>query len=180
LHRIFWYSIGISKLQKLTFIVVISLKLILMQNTLKIVGIQTDLVWENSQQNISFFEEKINDLERAVDLIVLPEMFTTGFTIHPERVAVKMDGFSVLWMQKIAKNKQVAICGSLVISDNGTYYNRLIFVIATLKFLALYFLYSAYPLTIYSLALPPINTQTISSIGMSRSTTLPSFAKRCK
>ena len=99
-----------------------------MQNTLKIVGIQTDLVWENSQQNISFFEEKINDLERAVDLIVLPEMFTTGFTIHPEKVAEKMDGFSVLWMQKIAKNKQVAICGSLVISDNGTYYNRLIFV----------------------------------------------------
>ena len=99
-----------------------------MQNTLKIVGIQTDLVWENAQQNISFFEEKINDLERTVDLIVLPEMFTTGFTIHPEKVAEKMNGFSVLWMQKIAKNKQVAICGSLVISDNDTYYNRLIFV----------------------------------------------------
>jgi len=78
-----------------------------MQNTLKIVGIQTDLVWENSQQNISFFEDKINDLERTVDLIVLPEMFTTGFTIHPEKVAEKMDGFSILWMQKIAKKNKL-------------------------------------------------------------------------
>ena len=98
-----------------------------MQNELKVVGIQADLAWENPQKNLAFFEEKINQLE-PVDLIVLPEMFTSGFTMNPENVAEKMDGISVSWMQKIASEKQVAICGSLVISDNEKFYNRLIFV----------------------------------------------------
>jgi omega-amidase len=123
-----WSSIRVSKLQKLTFILVTSLKLILMKNELKIIGIQADLVWENPKQNITFFEEKIAPLENDVDLIVLPEMFTTGFTMNPEKVAEKMNGFSVSWMQKIAKEKQTAICGSLVISDFNKFYNRFVFV----------------------------------------------------
>jgi omega-amidase len=123
-----WSSIRVSKLQKLTFILVTSLKLILMKNELKIIGIQADLVWENPKQNITFFEEKIAPLENDVDLIVLPEMFTTGFTMNPEKVAEKMTGFSVSWMRKIAKEKQTAICGSLVISDFNKFYNRFVFV----------------------------------------------------
>ena len=99
-----------------------------MKNELKIVGIQAALVWENPEQNIAFFEKKINTLEAGFDLIVLPEMFTTGFTMHPERVAEKMDGFAVSWMQKVAKEKQAAICGSLVISAADKFYNRFIFV----------------------------------------------------
>jgi len=99
-----------------------------MQNELKIVGIQADLAWENPQQNRLFFKEKIKALDADVDLIVLPEMFTTGFTMHPEKVAEKMDGLSVSWMQKIAQEKQTALCGSLVISENGAFYNRLVFV----------------------------------------------------
>ena len=75
-----------------------------MQNTLKIVGIQTDLVWENAQQNISFFEEKINDLERTVDLIVLPEMFTTGFSMDSKRLAEGMEGATVQWMREKASD----------------------------------------------------------------------------
>jgi omega-amidase len=118
----------ISKLQKLTFILVTSLKLISMQNELKIMAIQADLAWENPQQNRVFFEEKIKALDADVDLIVLPEMFTTGFTMHPEKVAENMDGLSVSWMQKIAQEKQTALCGSLVISENGAFYNRLVFV----------------------------------------------------
>jgi omega-amidase len=118
----------ISKLQKLTFILVTSLKLISMQNELKIVGVQAALAWENPQQNRIFFEEKIKALDTDVDLIVLPEMFTTGFTMHPEKVAEKMEGLSVSWMQKIAQEKQTALCGSLVISENGAFYNRLVFV----------------------------------------------------
>jgi omega-amidase len=118
----------ISKLQKLTFILVTSLKLFSMQNELKIVGIQAALAWENPQQNRIFFEEKIKALDTDVDLIVLPEMFTTGFTMHPEKVAEKMEGLSVSWMQKIAQEKQTALCGSLVISENGAFYNRLVFV----------------------------------------------------
>jgi omega-amidase len=99
-----------------------------MKNELKIIGIQAALVWENPKQNIAFFEKKIKSLENDVDLIVLPEMFTTGFTMNPEKVAEKMTGFSVSWMQKIAKEKQTAICGSLVISDFNKFYNRFVFV----------------------------------------------------
>jgi omega-amidase len=99
-----------------------------MKNELKIIGIQAALVWENPKQNIAFFEEKIKSLENDADLIVLPEMFTTGFTMNPEKIAEKMTGFSVSWMQKIAKEKQMAICGSLVISDFNKFYNRFVFV----------------------------------------------------
>lgn len=99
-----------------------------MKNELKIIGIQADLVWENPKQNIAFFEKKIKSLENEADLIVLPEMFTTGFTMNPEKVAEKMTGFSVSWMRKIAKEKQTAICGSLVISDFNKLYNRFVFV----------------------------------------------------
>ncbi|MCI2229879.1 amidohydrolase [Polaribacter sp. MSW13] len=99
-----------------------------MHNELKIVGIQADLIWENTTQNIAFFEKKINNLENKVDLIVLPEMFTSGFTMNPKNVAENMDGFSVSWMLRIAIEKQIAICGSLVISENKNFYNRLVFV----------------------------------------------------
>ncbi|QTE24170.1 amidohydrolase [Polaribacter cellanae] len=99
-----------------------------MKNELKIVGIQADLVWENPTKNSAFFEQKIEKLDSDVDLIVLPEMYTSGFTMNPKNVAEKMDGFSVSWMQKIASKKQTAICGSLVISENGKFYNRFVFV----------------------------------------------------
>lgn len=99
-----------------------------MQNELKVVGIQADLAWENPSKNIAFFEEKINSLNNDTDLIVLPEMFTTGFTMQPNNVAEKMNGLTVSWMQKIAFNKQTAICGSLVIMEDGKFFNRFIFV----------------------------------------------------
>ena len=99
-----------------------------MKNQLKVIGIQTDLIWENPKQNCIIFQEKINALGFDVDLIVLPEMFTTGFTMNPENVSEKMNGFSVSWMQNIAVENKVAICGSLVISENNKFYNRLVFV----------------------------------------------------
>lgn len=99
-----------------------------MSNELHIVGIQADLFWENPLKNCASFEEKINGLPENTDLIVLPEMFTTGFTMNPQKVAEKMDGPSIRWMQKIAFQKQVAISGSLVIEQNHNYYNRLVFV----------------------------------------------------
>lgn len=99
-----------------------------MQDALHIVGIQTDLVWENPQQNLVFFEEKINALSQETDLVVLPEMFTTGFTMHPENVAETIDGDSIVWMKEMAATHQIAITGSLVIQDNEQYFNRLVFV----------------------------------------------------
>ena len=61
-------------------------------------------------------------------MVVLPEMFTSGFTMNPESVAEKMNGHSISWMQKIAIKKQIAITGSLVIEEKNNYYNRLVFV----------------------------------------------------
>ncbi len=95
---------------------------------MNIVGIQADLFWENPMKNLAFFEEKINEIPKNTDLVVLPEMFTTGFTMKPENVAEKMDGISVSWMVKMAIENQFAITGSLVISHENKYFNRLVFV----------------------------------------------------
>jgi predicted amidohydrolase len=99
-----------------------------MQNQLNVIGIQADLVWESPKQNLTFFENKIKSLPKDTDLIVLPEMFTTGFTMHPEKVAESMDGTSIKWMQKMASENQTAIMGSLVIKAHANFYNRLVFV----------------------------------------------------
>ncbi|WP_298882819.1 amidohydrolase [uncultured Polaribacter sp.] len=99
-----------------------------MQNELNVVGIQADLVWENPEKNLAYFEEQIGSLPKNTDLVVLPEMFTTGFTMNPENIAEQMDGNSVLWMQKMATINKIALVGSLVIKENNTYCNRLVFV----------------------------------------------------
>tara|TARA_R110002111_G_scaffold943_1_gene6795 strand:+ start:1729 stop:2508 length:780 start_codon:yes stop_codon:yes gene_type:complete len=99
-----------------------------MQNQLKIALIQSDLVWENPEQNRINFSQKINNISEAVDMIVLPEMFTTGFTMNASKVAEAMDGETVLWMQNMAKKTNAAIVGSVVISEEKNYYNRLLFV----------------------------------------------------
>lgn len=98
-----------------------------MSQLLNIAFIQTELVWENPALNRSHFEEKIQLLPETTDLIVLPEMFTTGFTMNAEKVAETMAGDSVNWLKKQAQETQAAIVGSLVISENNNFYNRLIF-----------------------------------------------------
>lgn len=99
-----------------------------MASELKVAIIQSDLVWENPTENREQFERKIATIPLDVALIVLPEMFTTGFTMNASKVAEKMDGTSVAWMQEMAANKKAAIVGSLVISDRDQFYNRLLFV----------------------------------------------------
>lgn len=95
---------------------------------MKIALIQTHLFWENPQQNRIHFEAKINAITESVDLIMLPEMFTSGFTMHPEKVAENANGATINWLQKLAIEKNCAITGSLVIQENDQYYNRLVFV----------------------------------------------------
>jgi omega-amidase len=98
---------------------------------MKIALIQTSLFWENPIANRNHFEEKINCIAENIDLIILPEMFTTGFTMKPEIVAETMQGETVLWLQSLAKAKNSAITGSLVIKENDNFYNRLLFVFPT-------------------------------------------------
>lgn len=95
---------------------------------MKIALIQSKLIWENPKLNRNYFEVKINAISEKVDLIVLPEMFSTGFTMNPETVFETMEGETVLWMQSLAKAKNCAITGSLVIKEKDNFYNRLIFV----------------------------------------------------
>lgn len=95
---------------------------------MKIALIQSSLVWENPEANRNHFEEKINAITEDFNLIVLPEMFTTGFTMDPAKVAETMSGKTVLWMQSLAKAKNAAITGSVVIEENANFYNRMLFV----------------------------------------------------
>jgi len=95
---------------------------------MKIALIQTSLIWENPTENRSHLAQKITGFMEDVDLIVLPEMFSSGFTMNPKAVAETMQGETVSWLQHLAKAKDCAITGSLVIEENGNYYNRLVFV----------------------------------------------------
>jgi predicted amidohydrolase len=95
---------------------------------MKVAVIQSHLYWENADQNRMQFEKKINAIAENVDLIVLPEMFSTGFTMNPTTVSEPMNGTTILWLQRLAKSKNSAITGSLVIKENQNYYNRLVFV----------------------------------------------------
>jgi predicted amidohydrolase len=99
-----------------------------MQEQLKIALIQSNLVWENPTQNRLNFLEKSKNINEHVDLIILPEMFTSGFTMNPKVVAETMQGETVKWMKSIAEKSNAAIVGSIVIEEDGNYYNRLLFV----------------------------------------------------
>ena len=99
-----------------------------MEDKLKVAIIQSDLAWENPIQNRKNFSEKIESIGETVDVIVLPEMFATGFTMNAHTVAETMNGKTVSWMQEKAIETQAAIIGSLIILENNKYYNRLLFV----------------------------------------------------
>jgi omega-amidase len=95
---------------------------------MKVSCIQGSLFWEDALANRNYFEEKINSIQEEVDLIVLPEMFTSGFTMNPSVVAEEMSGETVLWLKNMAIRKNVAITGSMVISENTLFFNRMLFV----------------------------------------------------
>lgn len=95
---------------------------------MKIALIQSDLYWEDVFKNRKSFESKINQIDSSVNLVVLPEMFSTGFTMNAPEVAETMEGETVLWLQSLAKQKNFAITGSLIILENEKYYNRMLFV----------------------------------------------------
>ena len=96
---------------------------------MKIALIQTSLSWENPSENRASLQENITSISQYVDLIVLPEMFTSGFTMNPEKVAETMQGETISWLKDLARSKNCAITGSLVIQEKGKYFNRLVFVL---------------------------------------------------
>lgn len=90
--------------------------------------IQTNLDWESPAQNLERFDHLLAGLESGIDLVILPEMFTSGFSMNATTLAQPMDGPSVDWMVQRARSLDVALCGSLIISEAGNFYNRLLFV----------------------------------------------------
>ncbi len=96
---------------------------------MKISLIQTSLAWEDAKANRANFETLINSIQVPTDLIVLPEMFSTGFTMDPAAVAETMEGETTQWMKDMVAAKGCAITGSVVIEENGMYFNRMLFVL---------------------------------------------------
>ncbi len=91
--------------------------------------VQANLFWEDKQANLAMFTEKINSIEEIMELVILPEMFSTGFSMKPEILGEKMDGATVDWMKKIAAEKKIILTGSLIIEEDGRYYNRLVWML---------------------------------------------------
>ena len=94
--------------------------------TLTITVIQTNIHWENKPANLQMLQEKIRGIGERTEVIVLPEMFSTGFSMKPAQLAETTDGETVRWMKRIASENKVILTGSLIISENARYYNRLI------------------------------------------------------
>ena len=74
-------------------------------------------------------EEKIAGIKEKTQVIILPEMFSTGFSMKPEQLAETMDGETIKWMQKVAADKKVIVTGSVIITEDGNFYNRLVWML---------------------------------------------------
>lgn len=97
--------------------------------SLTITLIQTNLFWENKKANLQMLQQKIESIPEKTEVVILPEMFTTGFSMKPELFAETMDGETVQWMKKIAAEKKIILTGSVIIKEDGKYFNRLIWML---------------------------------------------------
>ncbi len=91
--------------------------------------IQTQLFWEQKEENLRMLANKIDRIEVPTEIVVLPEMFSTGFSMQPQLLAEQMDGPTVQWMQETAAKKRIILTGSLIIQENDQFYNRLLWVL---------------------------------------------------
>lgn len=101
---------------------------------LRITIIQPDIVWEDKQANYLRYEKLLADDTAKKQLVILPEMFNTGFSMKPEVFAETMDGEAVTWMRKIAAQQKCILTGSVMIEEDGHYYNRLIWMLPNGQF----------------------------------------------
>lgn len=94
--------------------------------SLNISLLQSDLIWEDKEKNLASFAKMIDCCNDSVDIFLLPEMFSTGFSMNPEKLAEDITGPSVKWMQERAIETGALIAGSLIIQEGRDYYNRFI------------------------------------------------------
>ena len=100
-----------------------------MQQPLTITLIQTNLYWEDKAANRAMLEQKILGIKNKTEVVVLPEMFSTGFSMKPQQLAETMDGETVHWMKRMAQLKKIILTGSIIIEEDGNYFNRLIWML---------------------------------------------------
>ena len=96
---------------------------------LNVTLVQSNLQWENKAANLQMFEEKIAAVKDRMELVILPEMFSTGFSMNPASLAETMDGPTVSWMKHLAAAKKIILAGSIIVEDEKNYYNRLIWML---------------------------------------------------
>ncbi len=95
---------------------------------MKISVIQPDIAWEDKSRNFKNLSDIINPLFNKTDLVILPEMFNTGFSMNPSKLAEPSDGITHDWMIKLATDGNFGLCGSFTVEENGNFFNRWLFV----------------------------------------------------
>jgi predicted amidohydrolase len=103
-------------------------------SSLSITLIQTNLHWENKKANLKMLSNKIEGIKEKTEVIILPEMFSTGFSMKPELLSENMDGETVQWMKKISAEKKVILTGSIIIKENNKFFNRLVWMMPNGKY----------------------------------------------
>lgn len=99
-----------------------------MMHPLKISIVQTDIAWENKQENLRMLREKLHALRGTTEIVVLPEMFSTGFTMKSRELAEPVSGITVRILKELAADFQLALCGSFICIERSNYYNRAFFI----------------------------------------------------
>jgi omega-amidase len=95
-------------------------------SVLRVTACQQPLAWEDKAANLKFWEEKLIPLKGKTDLIVLPEMFTTGFTMNVRELVESMDGPTVTWIRNLSSELGATITGSVIIEEQGKFFNRML------------------------------------------------------
>lgn len=88
--------------------------------------IQPDMLWQSPTENRQMYAALMDRYATQTELVVLPEMFSTGFTMDSRTAAEPMGGVTCQWLQQQAQDRGIAICGSIAVTENGEFYNRMI------------------------------------------------------
>ena len=91
---------------------------------MKISIVQTDIVWEDKQENLRLLREKLEKLRGTTEIVVLPEMFSTGFSMNSQELAEPLSGETIMTLKQWSKEFQLALTGSYIAEDNHRFYNR--------------------------------------------------------
>jgi predicted amidohydrolase len=98
-------------------------------STLTITTIQSNLIWEDKEANLQLLQKKIDSITEKTEIVVLPEMFSTGFSMRAKELAETMEGETVEWMRTVSNKNGIILTGSVIIKEEDKYFNRLIWML---------------------------------------------------